>query len=197
MKIGILGGTFDPVHLGHLGLARAAADQFALDKVLFIPAFIPPHKAGRRDLTPAPYRYRMVELAIRPESRFEVSDIEFSRPDLSYTVDTLRGLKDQHPGSEFFLILGEDSLAEFSKWQEPGRILEMARILCAARPGVLEPEDAPAHERITMPGCPITSSEIREKVGRGEPVRDLLPEGVWDYIERMKLYAGRNSCSSS
>ena len=193
MKIGILGGTFDPVHRGHLALARAAADQFALDKVLFIPAFIPPHKAGRRDLTPAPYRYRMVELAIRPESQFEVSDIEFSRPDLSYTVDTLRGLKEHYPASEFFLILGADSLAEFSNWQEPDQILGMARILCAARPGVREPEDAPAHEPIKMPECPIASSQIREKVFRGEPVRDLLPEGVWDYIERMKLYAGRDA----
>src|SRR3989338_1455725 len=107
MKIGVLGGTFDPIHLGHLMLAGAAKNQYGLDKVVFVPAFIPPNKLNRRDITPAPYRYEMVRLAIQDIPGFEISDIELSRPDISYTVDTLRSFKQQFPDAEFYLIMGE------------------------------------------------------------------------------------------
>ena len=189
MKTGILGGTFDPVHQGHLALARAAARQFALDRVLFIPALIPPHKAARRDMTPAPYRYRMTELAIMGEEKFEISDIEFSRPEISYTADTLHALKEKFPDDEFFLILGEDSLAEMPRWKEPERIKKLAALIAAKRPGA-EASHASGVQWIQMQACPISSSGIREKIrqsGKAGPA--VLPPAVEEYIHTMRLYS--------
>ena len=196
MKIGILGGTFDPVHRGHLLLARAAKDQAGLDLVLFIPAFIPPHKAERRDLTPAPYRYQMVELAIRNEPQFEISDLEFSRPELSYTVDTLRELKKLRPADEFYLILGADAASQISSWHEPDEIRRLAGILAVKRP-----DTAPFHDNgirwLEMASCPVSSSGLRKQIeqGRLDNPSDL-PNGVEDFIRSKKLYGGR-LCPSS
>ena len=209
MKIGILGGTFDRIHEGHLTLARAAREQFSLGKILFIPAFIPPHKAARRDLTPAPYRYRMVELAIKGEPAFEISDVELNRPDVSYTVDTLRALKMKYPQAGLFLIVGSDTLAEIPHWREPEEIARLATILVARR---FSPHPVPLPLRgrgeaarraslargrgegtdvhwIEMPGCPISSSAIREAIRQGRPLeKGVLPQDVEDYIRKMKLY---------
>lgn len=198
MKIGILGGTFDPIHQGHLALARAAKKQFRLDKVLFIPAFIPPHKTSNRDLTPAPYRYRMVELAIREEPDFEISHAELDRPDISYTVDTLRALQKKYPKAELYLILGTDALRQFPTWHEPDEIRRLAGFLVAHR----EPEEALGTSEkglkwIDMPVCPLSSSKIRQEIREGKSPGDALPEGVEDYIRRMKLYSGSQPCPSS
>ena len=189
MKTGILGGTFDPIHQGHLALARAAKKQYLLDRVLFVPALIPPHKAARRDMTPAPYRYRMAELAILGEQGLEMSDIEFSRPEISYTVDTLHALKQKFPEDRFFIILGEDSLAELPQWKELEQIKKMAELLAARRPGTKA--DLPAGARwIEMPECPISASSIREQIRKGEkPGPGILPERVEQYIHQMKLYS--------
>ena len=203
MKIGILGGTFDPIHQGHLVLARTAKKQFQLDKILFVPAFIPPHKTSRRDLTPAPYRYRMVELAIRKEPDFEISHAELDRPDISYTVDTLRALQKKYPGAELFLILGVDALKQFPGWHEPEEIRRLAVFLVAPRDSgeKRSPEKGSLLERdvkwIDMPICPLSSSKIRQEIREGKAVGDALPEGVEAYIRRMKLYSGNLPCPSS
>lgn len=193
MKTGILGGTFDPIHQGHLALARAAKKQFALDRVIFVPAFIPPHKAGRRDMTPAPYRYRMTELALLGEAGFEVSDIEFSRPEISYTADTLHAFKEKFPEDCFFLILGEDSLAEMPQWRDPEKIEKMAGFLAAKRPGASAVLPAGARW-IKMPECPISSSAIRKQIRSGEnPGPGILPKPVEEYIHAMKLYRSKTA----
>ncbi len=196
MKIGILGGTFDPIHEGHLHLAEAAKKQFHLDKILFIPAFIPPHKARRRDMTPAPYRYRMVELAIREEPAFEISNVELNRPDLSYTADTLRDLRAKYPKDELFLILGRDTFREVPKWRRPVEIRKIVHFIVAPRG---EDADAPYpwHEGVSelqMKLHPASSSEIREVLGKGHALPPhWLPEAVLEYIQRMKLYQEKRS----
>lgn len=190
MKSGILGGTFDPIHQGHLALARAARTQFELDRVLFVPALIPPHKASRRDMTPAPYRYRMAELAVMGQDAFEISDVEFSRPEISYTADTLHALKQKFPQDIFFLILGEDSLAEMPRWKDPDQIKKMAELLVARRSGAAAAVLPAGVRWIEMPECPISSSSIREQIRKGEsPGPGVLPERVEEYIQKMKLYS--------
>ena len=190
MKIGILGGTFDPIHAGHLALARAAKNQFNLSKVLFIPAFIPPHKAAERSMTPAPYRYRMVELAIKGESSFEISHVELDRAEISYTVDTLRTLKAKYPSAELYLILGEDACLEFSTWKDPDQIRMLCRIVVAKRPGwekkgVLAGVDG----WIKMNPVDVSSSSLRIHLIEGRKIGpDQVPSEVLDYIERFGLY---------
>lgn len=197
MKIGILGGTFDPIHLGHLAIAKAAQKQFCLDKVLFIPAFIPPHKVARRDLTPAEYRYQMVKLAIADEPAFEICKIELDRPDISYTVDTLRALKKLYPDDELFLILGEDSLEAFSSWREPEEITRLAHILVAHRNGVQQKIDLNGKlEWIQVPVCPFASSEIRKRLSQKQGGAGMLPLAVEKYIREKKLYLERKHGNS-
>ncbi len=190
MRLGILGGTFDPIHQGHLFLAKTAAEQYALDKVLFVPALIPPHKTAKRDMTPAPYRYRMVELALKNQPGFEVSDVEFNRPDISYTVETLRLLKKKYPQDDFFLILGADSAADISRWKEPVEIQKMAVVLAAGRPGVSqEPPSGFPVQRIAMKLCGISSTDIRQRIASGKKAEaGSLPQEVEDYIYKMNLY---------
>ena len=139
-------------------------------------------------MTPAPYRYRMAELAVLEEPGFEISDLEFSRPEISYTVDTLHAFKQKFPGDSFFLILGEDSLAEMPQWREPEQIKKMAGLLVAKRPGASGMLPAGAHW-IAMPECPISSSAVREQIRKGQkPGSGVLPARVEEYIHRMKLY---------
>ena len=188
MKIGILGGTFDPIHQGHLLLARAAQKQYQLDKVIFIPALIPPHKTNRRDMTPAPYRCGMVELALKDQPGFEVSSMEFDRPEVSYTVETLRALRKENPSSEFFLIVGADAAAEISGWKESDEILKMAKVLVARRPGYASPKGKGVSS-IEMEETPISSSAIREALGKKDALgQAFLPCDVEAYIRQQKLY---------
>ena len=191
MRIGIFGGTFDPIHEGHLAVARAARDEFRLDNVLFIPAYIPPHKQSL-DLTPSAYRYRMVEFAIRNEPAFEISDVEISRPGVSYTVDTLRGLHRTFPADEFFWILGADTLKDILTWREPMEVMKLTEFLVAPRKGFSAqtfslPPACRAHW-IRMREYPFSSSEIRSQIAERKPIGHLLPAGVEDYLRRMKLY---------
>lgn len=190
MRLGILGGTFDPIHQGHLFLAKTAAEQYALDKVLFVPALIPPHKTAKRDITPAPYRFHMVELALKGHPKFEVSDIEFNRPDISYTVETLRLLKQKHPMDELFLIVGADSAAGFSEWKEPQEIQKMAVVLAAARPGSSKaPCEAMDVHWLEMLEKDISSSAIRKTFAEGKALESgRLCGEVETYIRKMKLY---------
>ena len=179
-------------------MAHAALRQFGLDKVLFIPAFIPPHKKEKRDMTPAPYRYRMVEAAIADQPAFEISDMEFLRPEISYTVETLQDLKKKYPEDELFLILGSDSLIELPKWRDPDEISRLAKILVARRPGSASsnPESFEV-QWIEMPECPLSSSEIREKLRRSENLgENILPAGVLEYVRKTKLYQEERTWNS-
>lgn len=195
MRIGILGGSFDPVHEGHLTLARESMRQFRLDKVLFIPARLPPHKKVAPKLTPAPFRARMVELATLGEPRWEVCDLELRRQGVSYTVDTLRELRRIYPPPhELFFIAGTDSLQDLNHWKDPDEILNLAEWIVAPRSSeVLPPPSSPRIHVLTMEVLPISSSELRQKIRRGEDVSRWIPPRAIDYIQQMELFREKDA----
>ena len=185
MRIGILGGTFDPIHLGHLAAARAAIECAHLDRVLVVPTGVPPHRpptmAGAHD------RLEMSRLATAGDPRFEVSDIELRRAGPSYTVETLRALRRLHPDDEMFLILGWDAAKLMDTWHEPEEVRRLARVVVVTRPG----SGAPATTTEILcerPTPDISGSALRRSLARGEPVADRLPPEVESYIARNKLY---------
>ena len=200
-RIGMLGGTFDPIHAGHLGLARVALDQLGLDRILFVPAGRPPHKRGRQ-ITSAADRLAMVELAIAGEPRFAVSPIEIERPGPSYTSDTAEALIAEPDSGErpieLTVILSAESFADLPSWHEPARLLRLARIAVAPRPG--HPAPTPAWlaqrlpgfaERIDVlegPHLDISASDIRGRIAAGRPIEGLVPPSVAEYIEAHHLY---------
>jgi nicotinate-nucleotide adenylyltransferase len=201
MKIGILGGSFNPIHNGHLAMAEAALRAHGLDRVIFVPAGRPPHK--RSDLAPAADRLEMVRLATRGREGVEASGIEIERPGTSYTVDTLEAFRALYPGAELYFIIGEDSVPELPGWREPARILALARIVAVNRPGppaTFKPEAFPGvprdvidrleKDRVRMTPSPIESTRIREAVERGEPISAWVPGAVEAYIRRQGLYRG-------
>ena len=189
-RLGVLGGTFDPPHLGHLLLAECAREALALDRVVFVPARVPPHKSGRR-VTPAATRLALVRAALRGTG-FAVSTLELSRPGPSYTVDTLLALSRRHPGAELFLVVGADSLLDLPHWREPGRIQELSSLAVAARPGVrVSRVPRAVRGRLTwLPNLPIgiASSDLRERVAQGRSIRFLVPDAVARLIARKRLY---------
>lgn len=188
-RLGILGGTFDPVHCGHLLLARYVLEALRLDRVLFVPAAAPPHKSEVP--TPPGHRWRMVRAAVEGHDRLEASDLELRRPGVSYTVDTLRRLRDERPHDERFLIIGADNVPELDGWHDPEGILELATVVAGTR---VEAEALPAGafsnrvERVDTPVFDISSTEIRRRVRAGLPVRCLVPEAVERYIADHGLY---------
>ena len=195
MKIGIFGGTFDPVHQGHLVLARHAREQL-LDKIFFVPTWMTPHKTEESPVASGKQRYEMLELAIQDDDGFFVSDAEIKREGISYTVDTLKIFRRDFPGAEFFLILGADSYQHFSSWKDPEEIESMARFLIAPREGcdlMLDPAKATL---IPMKPISISSSDIRARFQRGEAVGENRVSGdVLRYIQEQGLY--QNSKSGS
>lgn len=199
MRLGILGGTFNPVHIGHIAMAEAARRAHGLDRVLLVPSARPPHK--RDDLAPPENRLEMVRIAVRGRPGLEASSIELDRPGTSYTVDTLEALARLHPGAELFFILGEDSIPELPGWHEARRILDLARIVAVNRPGSsakFRKEDFPGvpeavferleSDRVTMPPVAVESRAIRDAVARGESIEALVPPGVADYVQKSGLY---------
>jgi nicotinate-nucleotide adenylyltransferase len=187
MKIGVFGGTFDPPHLGHLVAAQEVHFRLGLDTVLWVPAAVPPHKASQT-ITPGPIRLEMVRAAIKGDNRFQASDMELRRVGPSYTVDTLRHLRDERPDDEMFLIVGADQLAELITWREPEAILELATLVGFARDG--EAPAAPEGARIVaVPRLDISSTEVRRRVGAGEPVGYLVHRDVEAIVGRERLYA--------
>jgi nicotinate-nucleotide adenylyltransferase len=200
MRLGIFGGTFDPVHYGHLLLAECCREQARLDEVWFMPAATPPHKIDRAP-TPADKRIEMLDLAIGGHEAFRVSRIEINRGGVSYTVDTLAAVGEAQPGAELFFLLGGDSLDEFTTWREPGRICELATPLVVGRAQSPEPNyDALSklvgHERtkairlqqVQMPQIELSSSDLRRRVGEGLSIRYRTPRAVEKYIESAGLY---------
>ena len=201
-RIGILGGTFNPVHNGHLALAKSALERGGLEKIIFIPTALPPHKSSRELIT-ASDRMEMLRRAVGGHPALEVSDIELKRGGKSYTVDTLRQLREVlGPEAEFYLIIGADNLLEIADWREVEKLVRECRFIIITRPGFsldkLSGENARwANKIIEKDGSniielslPASSSEIRERIGRGENVGNSVPEGVLDYIREKGLYRG-------
>lgn len=196
-KIGLLGGTFDPFHFGHLAAADAAIDCAELDRVIFIPAAQPPH---REPAVASPHqRLEMCRLGIEGEPRFEVSDIELKREGPSYTVDTLEEMRREQPEDELFLILGWDAAKLFSTWHEPERVSELAAIVIVARPGSGAPREedlkgvglGKARVVLCLTTTPdVSASEIRKAVIAGEPITGKVPKAVERFIGEHRLYAG-------
>lgn len=191
MRIGILGGTFDPVHNGHLELARAALNQYKLDQVLFIPSNIPPHKTLRQDTASAEHRYKMVSLALGHEPKLSVSRIETNRPGISYTSETLKLLKQAHPADTLFLILGADAYAGFSEWRDAELIKSCATLLVASRSGAGKgllslPEGV---LRIDMPDYPVASTDVRARISSSAYDELRIPASVLEYIRNHNLYS--------
>jgi nicotinate-nucleotide adenylyltransferase len=200
-RIGMLGGTFDPIHDGHLALARVALEQLGLDQVLFVPAGQPPHKRGR-PITPAEDRLAMVELAIAGEPWFAVSRVEIDRAGPSYTADTAEALvsgpeTDDRP-IELTVILSAESFADLPSWHDPARLLRLARIAVAPRTGHPAPTSAWLGQRLPGfadrvavlegPHLDISASDIRALVAAGRPIDQLVPPSVAAYIEAHHLY---------
>lgn len=198
MRLGILGGTFDPPHLGHLAVAQDAWSRIPLDRVLFVPAAQPPHKL-RGVRTAAPVRLEMVRAAIADDDHFGATDLELERAGPSFTVDTLRELSAQQPGAELFLLLGADQFRELATWREPAAIAELATLVLVPR-AVIDSGRVIADARAALPTARIveldaprldvSSTDIRRRAAAGEPIRYLVPDGVRRIIERERLYEG-------
>ncbi|MBR4643290.1 MAG: nicotinate-nucleotide adenylyltransferase [Selenomonadaceae bacterium] len=198
MKIGIMGGTFDPIHLGHLATAEAVRESFSLDEILFIPAARPPHKLGR-PVTDEKHRLAMTILATRSNKFFKVSDMELKRTGLSYTLDTMNELyKTFGNSTELFFIIGADSLADLSKWHAAKELVEKCHFIATTRQGVDVNFSAVENffgaaarkhiHRVTTPGLEISSTDIREKIRSGRSIKYLVPEAVEEYILKEGLY---------
>jgi len=183
-RIGVFGGTFDPVHVGHLAIALAALESVPLDRVLFVPVWRSPLK-DRDPLASTADRVAMLETAIASEPRFALSRAELEREGVSYTVDTLEQLRSQ---GELFLILGSDALADLARWRAPDRIRELATIIVAARPGAPEPDAMHGARTFDAPRLDISSRELRARAARGMSLRYLVPDAVWEHIKRHGLY---------
>lgn len=198
--LGILGGTFDPIHIGHLRLAEAVYNHLPLEQIVFMPALIPPHKLGQ-DYAPAAQRYAMTELAIQGYPQFTVSDLELRRQGVSYTVDTLRELKQLYPQRPLYFIIGADSLGQLHTWHEIETMLQLATFVAAGRPGyegVLEVVRRQLGEaavsRILLlhtPEYDISSTAIRAGLRSGRSLAGLVPAAVEAYIRKQGLYQGK------
>ncbi|MDP3972061.1 MAG: nicotinate-nucleotide adenylyltransferase [Candidatus Nanopelagicales bacterium] len=193
-RVGVMGGTFDPIHVGHLVAASEVADQLRLDQVIFIPAGEPWQKADR-PVSDAEHRYAMTVLATGADPRFFVSRLEIDRSAPTYSVDTFRDLHEIHRSSdpEWFLIAGADVLAGIGTWREPEALVELVQLVAVNRPGHVLPGGGPlSPDRIAveMPGLGISSSDCRERVRSGRSIAYLVPQEVATYIDKHGLYRG-------
>jgi nicotinate-nucleotide adenylyltransferase len=198
MRLGIFGGTFDPVHYGHLLVAEQCLEQCRLDQVWFLPAGIPPHKL-ERTIAPGKARAEMLELAVAGHDRFRVDRRELDRTDPCYTVETLTALRAEDPSRELVFVLGADSLVDFPTWREPRRIVELACLAVANRGEAPLPDVGPLRpilgsalesrlQFVTIPGIEISSSDIRQRVHDGKSIRFMTPRAVECYIETHGIY---------
>jgi nicotinate-nucleotide adenylyltransferase len=200
MRLGLFGGTFDPIHYGHLILAEQCREQIRLDRVRFVPAGDPPHKRGRVR-TPARQRAEMIEMAIAGHEPFELATLEIDRTGPSYTVDTLEQLGRDDPECELFFLIGSDSLADLSTWREPKRIAELATLVVVTRPDAPLPDfsdlvpllgtagvETVKRHVVEMPLIGISSTDLRRRVHQGRSIRYLLPRAVECYIKEQGLY---------
>ncbi len=203
MNIGIMGGTFDPVHNAHLLIAETARGEFALDRVIFITSGNPPHKTEKTD---ALDRFSMTRLAIADNPYFTDDDYEVKRTEKSYTLTTLTYLKDKYPNDKLFFIIGEDSLDDLPKWYKPEEILKLCTLLVYARASHETLEKTIVKTRlkyggdilpINAPIMEISSTAVRERIAEGKTVRYMLPDNVIEYIKEKKLYVKRDKGKTS
>jgi nicotinate-nucleotide adenylyltransferase len=186
-----MGGTFDPIHHGHLSAANEVATLFGLDEVVFVPTGVPYRKSDR-EVSPAEDRYLMTVIATASNPRFTVSRVDVDRQGATYTVDTLRDLKDRDPTADLFFITGTDALSQILGWHAASELFEMAHFVGVSRPGY-EPVDVSGFPEgsvtlVSVPALAISSSDCRDRVERGHPVWYLVPDGVVQYIEKSHLY---------
>ena len=188
-RVGVFGGTFDPPHVGHLAVAQEVVDALQLDRLLWVPAAVPPHKADRR-ITQSSLRRRLVAAAIEDDPRFELCDLELKRGGKSYTVDTLREIRARHPGWSLSLVMGTDLFAGFPRWKEPRAIMELAELVVICRPGADPPGEAERKGARTVRVTPldVSSSLVRDRVGRNLAVTDMVTPRVLAIIEEEGLY---------
>ena len=185
--IGLLGGSFDPIHHGHLLVAQAAVEALGLASLRFVPAREQPFKRGRHGADAA-HRARMVELAIAGEPRFGMERVELERPGPSYTVDTLRALRAREPDAAFTLLIGADAVAELELWREAALLPSLARIVAFARAGVPAAGSALVAETITVPSLEISATAVRGRVMAGRSIRYWVPDAVAEYVAAQGLY---------
>jgi len=199
MRLGIMGGTFDPIHWGHLVTAEAARHQFSLDEVLFVPSGQPPHKTGRK-VSSAEHRYLMTFLAIANNPRFHISRLEIDRTGFSYTYDTISHLREEYgQDTELYFITGADVMRDILTWYKAGDLLNICHFVAASRPGftlldyMAQADLAKFKENgsihlIEVPAMAISSTDLRRRVSVGEPIRYLVPDEVENYIYKNRLY---------
>jgi nicotinate-nucleotide adenylyltransferase len=190
VRRGVLGGTFDPIHLGHLRAAENAREALGLDEVLFVPSGNPPHRG--LPLSSGLDRFAMVALATALHPAWVASDVEVARDGPSYTADTLSVLKERRPEDALFLIVGSDTFPEMATWRDPARIFALCTVAVAERPGARDAAPPAAAqvrvERVSGPGLAISATEVRRRVQEGKSVRYLVPDAVADYIVKRGLY---------
>ncbi len=190
-RVGLMGGTFDPIHHGHLVAASEVAGLFALDEVVFVPTGQPWEKADY-PVSPAEDRYLMTVIATASNPRFQVSRVDVDRPGPTYTVDTLRDLRrEQGPNTDLFFITGADALDRILSWKDADHVFEMAHFIGVTRPGfTLSDEHLPADtvSLVSVPAMAISSTDCRARVAVGQPIWYLVPDGVVQYIAKRKLY---------
>ena len=188
MRIGILGGTFDPVHNGHIYLAKKACRKLSLDKVIFIPTYLPPHKKGVK-VTSARHRFNMLKLAIHGNKKFKISDMEIKRKGRSYSVETLRRLRKKYGRkAELFFITGSDSLKELNKWKNLDEILRLCKFVIVERPGFTVKKAPESFMLLRINAKDISATDIRKRIKSGNSIIPLLPAAVKRYIYRYRLY---------
>lgn len=197
-RLGIFGGTFDPIHIGHLAAAERTLSDFDLDRIIFVPANVPPHKPDR-DVTPPEHRMNMVLVATAENPSFNVSNVEMVRGGRSFTVDTMTYFREMHPEDELFFIMGMDSLLELETWHNVEGLVALCRLIVVARPGYeldrtdcrlvnLPPTVWEHVDYLQVPGLDISATDIRKRLKEGKSVRYLLIPQVYDYIQDYGLF---------
>lgn len=193
MDVGLFGGSFNPPHIAHLIVAEIARDQFEFEEVWWIPNATPPHKSDD-ELAAVEHRLAMTKRAVRENPSFRLCDIEVQRAGVSYTVETLRVLNEEHPDTDFGLIIGSDSLDHFAEWHRPDEIAERASLVVYKRPGVIEQAAEPRFANhvhfVSAPVMEVSGTEIRSRCRAGRSIRYLVPDSVRAYIEEHGLYDG-------
>ena len=191
MKVCLFGGTFDPPHIGHLLIAQTVFEAENFDKILFIPAFTPPHK---NDITPMNYRVEMVKIAISDNPNFEYSDVDIVRKGVSYTIDTIIDIKKKSglKNDEVYYLIGSDSLIDLKNWKDPKKILKECNVIVAIRPG-FRPSDIPHWilqevHFANIPRFELSSSKIRSRWVKNLTIRYMVTLPIWEYINKNKLY---------
>lgn len=188
-----MGGTFDPIHHGHLVAASEAAAEFGLDEVVFVPTGLQPFKADRR-VAPAEHRYLMTVIATASNPSFTVSRVDIDRPGTTYTIDTLRDLHEERPDEDLYFITGADALSQILEWKNSGELFQLAHFIGVTRPGhVLDDHGLPPEgvSLLEVPAMAISSTDCRRRVADGHPVWYLVPDGVVQYIHKHRLYTQR------